>query len=304
MALEAKQISRAIAELADNLALGALDSEEYSDRSKLVASEAETILRSGETHFLVTVAGQNLRLPIVKFGSSVTSLNLFDFKELSVFAIYSLLRNKVRRFCDLGSNIGSHSLCLAALGASVRSWDPDMTVSRIQRELCREHGVNCTQVDAAAGILNGRASFIRLEDNQTGSHLVGKKPNPYGRTITYDVDVQDCRPDIAWADLVKMDIEGSESEILCQTPHKTLSRAFIICEVTDVRAAHNIYEYLSSAPVSMHLQRFGWRSPVSVQDLPSHHSHGSLLIVGHESRLRDGFDDKIGKIAASGYSRR
>jgi len=286
MVVEARQISRTIAELADSLALGALDSDGYSDRSKLVASEAETILRSGETHFLVTVAGQDLRFPIVKFGSSVTSLNLFDYKELSVFAIYSLLRNKVKRFCDLGSNIGSHSVCLAALGASVRSWEPDRTVSRIQRQLFREHGLNCTQVDAAAGVLNEDASFVRLEDNQTGSHLAGKKLNPYGRTTTYDVQVQDCRPEIAWADLVKMDIEGSESEILCQTPHETLSKAFIICEVTDERAAHNIYEYLSMAPVSMYLQRSGWRSPESVQDLPSHHSHGSLLVVGHENRLR------------------
>jgi len=285
MAAEAKQISRAIAELVDNLSLGALDSDGYSDRSKLVASETETILQSRETHFLVTVAGQDLRFPIVKFGSSVTSLNLFDYKELSVFAIYSLLRNKVKRFCDLGSNIGSHSVCLAALGASVRSWEPDRTVSRIQRELFREHGLDCTQVDAAAGILNEYASFVRLEDNQTGSHLLGKKPNPYGRSITFDVQVRDCRPDITWADLVKMDIEGSESEVICKTSLDVLAKAAIICEVTSSESAQHLFSYLSQAPVTVHSQRIGWSSPSSPGDMPSHHSHGSLLISGSESVL-------------------
>lgn len=298
MTAEAQQISRSILELSDNLALGALDSDDYLIRSEMVANEAAAILESGETHFLVNIAGQELRYPIVRFGSSVTSLNLFEYKELSVFALYALLSRKVERFCDLGSNIGSHSVCLAALGASVRSWDPDRTVSGIQRQLFREHGFSCTQIDAAAGIVNEGASFVRLEDNQTGSHLAGRKPNPYGRITTHYVEVKDCRPDIAWADLVKMDIEGSEAEILCQTAHEILSEAFIICEVTDKSAAHDLYEYLSVAPVSMFSQRYGWRIPVSVQDLPAHHSHGSLLIVGHESRLRSHlrgiFDECLG----------
>lgn len=286
MTAEATQISRAILELTYNLALGALDSDGYLDRSRMVASEAAAILETGETHFLVNIGGQELRFPIVRFGSSVTSLNLFEYKELSIFALYALLSRRVERFCDLGSNIGSHSVCLAALGASVRSWDPDSSVSRLQRELFREHVLTYTQVDAAAGIRNEYSSFVRLEDNQTGSHLAGRKPNPYGRMTTHYVEVKDCRPDIAWADLVKMDVEGSESEILCQTAHEVLSEAFIICEVTDESAARNLYEYLSVAPVSMFSQRNGWRTPASVQDLPEHHSHGSLLIVGHESSLR------------------
>jgi hypothetical protein len=141
-------------------------------------------------------------------------------------------------------------------------------------------------VEAAAGVTRDRVMFVHLDDNQTGSHVVGKKSAPYGAMTHFEVKVEDCRPDINWADLVKMDVEGSESEILCQTPYETLSHSLIVCEVTNQNSAQDMYEYLSSAPVSMYSQRSGWGRPASAHDLPSHHSHGSLLVVGHECRLQ------------------
>ena len=287
MLMYAQEISRAIRELTNDLTLGALDSTGYESRASRVAEEADEILRSGTSSFTLRIAERELRFPIVRFGPTITSMNLFDYKELSVFAIYGKFLRESNQFLDLGSNIGSHSLFAASLGATVRSWEPDRSVSSIQREMFRENGFTCTQVDAAAGAKFELATFVHLDDNQTGSHLVGKKSDPYGRTTSYEVQVEDCRQDIQWADLVKMDVEGSESEILCQTSYNTLSEVFIICEVTDNSAASDLYEYLSSAPVSMYSQRSGWRIPKSAHDLPSHHSHGSLLILGHESSTRN-----------------
>lgn len=288
MTIYAQEISRAIEELSENLALGALDADGYEERANKVAREADMILRSGETSFSISIGELELSFPIMRFGSTITSLNLFDYKELSVFAIYWMLHGKVERFLDLGSNIGTHSVVMAKLGATVRSYEPDNSVSRIHREITSQHGLNSELIDAAAGIRRGRASFVHIDDNQTGSHVLGKKPDPYGPLTRFEVQVEDCRPDIDWADLVKMDVEGSESEILSSTSGATLSNSLIICEVTSPDSAQQLFDYLSKAPVRMFVQATGWLTPSHAHKMPSHHSGGSLLIVGDSSTLSSG----------------
>jgi FkbM family methyltransferase len=281
--IHAKEISNALKELARDLRLGALDSEGYANRAARVASEACAILEQRASRFTVELSGAFIEIPVVRFGPTVTSLNLFDYKELSVFAIY--LRNSfmLRRFLDLGSNIGSHSLFVAKLGAQVRSWDPDESVSAIHRQMFSEHGLHANHVVAAAGALQRKSSFLRLEDNQTGSHLEGMKPSPYGPVTRIEVSVEDCRADIAWADFVKMDVEGVESEIICELSHDVLARIILVCEITNYDSSKKVYGYLQRAPVSMFCQKRGWLTPRSIEEMPTHHSHGSLVIIGHQS---------------------
>jgi len=283
--VHAEEISRAVAELSENLSLGALDSTGYAQRARRTELEAQEILKRGASEFTVAFGGQVLAFPVVRFGPSVSSLNLFDYKELSILAIYVQIKGRLTRFLDLGSNIGVHSIVAAQQGAIVRSWEPDRTVSTIQGSLFREHCMGCTQIDAAAGTATGRAMFIHLDDNQTGSHLVGKKNKPYGPAKCFEVQVEDCRSDIDWADLVKMDVEGSESDILCNTSHSTLARTMIICEVTSAEHADRLFHYLRQAPVVMFAQKLGWLTPKNLSEMPSHHSDGALLIVGDSSNL-------------------
>lgn len=283
----AEVISRAIKDLSFNVALGALDSAGYEERASAVAQEAEILLESGSPTFAVNYADQVMTIPLFRFGSSVTTLNLFDYKELSILALYQRFLNKFTKFLDLGSNIGVHSLAATILGATVRSWEPDVTVSGIQQQIFQRHGLSCTQVAAAAGVKSGRVDFIHLNDNQTGSHIAGKKPEPYGSLTTHEVEVRDVRGDMEWADLVKMDVEGCESEILTQTSYETLAKSLILCEVTSFEAARELYRYLDSAPVSLYCQKRGWQKPKSIHEMPSHHSHGSLVVIGHEyGRMR------------------
>jgi FkbM family methyltransferase len=283
----AEVISRAIRDLSLDVALGALDSAGYEERASEVAQEAAFLLESGSPTFAVNYADQVMTIPLFRFGSSVTTVNLFDYKELSIFALYQRFLNKFTKFLDLGSNIGVHSMAATILGATVRSWEPDITVSGIQRQIFQQHGLSCTLVAAAAGVKSGRADFIHLNDNQTGSHIAGKKPEPYGSLTTHEVEVRDVRGDIEWADLVKMDVEGSETEILTQTPYEILAKTSIVLELTSLEAARELFRYLDSAPVSLYCQKHGWQKPKSIQEMPSHHSHGSLVIIGHEyGRMR------------------
>jgi hypothetical protein len=108
------------------------------------------------------------------------------------------------------------------------------------------------------------------------------KPSPYGPVTRIEVSVEDCRADIAWADVVKMDVEGVESEIVCELSHDVLARTLLVCEITNQASAEKIFDYLDGAPVSVFCQKSGWLTPRSTEEMPTHHSHGSLVIIGSQ----------------------
>jgi FkbM family methyltransferase len=116
----------------------------------------------------------------------------------------------VRKIVDLGANIGLTALKLLAMfpHAQLVAVEPDPANARIlEATLARNDMLGRSRVvRAAASSASGQLRFV---GGQAGhSHAAG--PNEAG----FDVPMIDVFPELADADLLKMDIEGSEWPIL------------------------------------------------------------------------------------------
>lgn len=119
---------------------------------------------------------------------------------------------QVRSILDLGANVGLFGAFAAARwpSAKIVAFEPDPDNAAIHEIFIAENRLKdrLTLIRAAAGPRTGTAAFASGE--VALSHLV--EDGDAERAVT--VAIQDVLPQIAKADLVKMDIEGGEWAIL------------------------------------------------------------------------------------------
>lgn len=227
---------------------------------------------------------RGLEIPFTEMGK-VTSDDLFGPNEQVIFDFYEENRGRYRCAGDVGANLGVHSILMAMWGWRVRAFEPDPEIYAAMMENLEAHGVSCA-VDAYCGAVSdrgGAASFVRVLDNRTGSHLVGAK-KAHGPVEVLTVPLYDCRILFQWADFVKLDCEGHEAAIICAVPITNWDRVDCMLEVGSADAAVAIYRRLAGL-VPMWSQRRGWGRVRTLADMPTHHSEGSLFI-GRQSPFR------------------
>ena len=229
---------------------------------------------------------RGLDIPFVDFGGGVTSDSLFCDKEQPLFDFYEAAgkAGRYRRALDIGANIGIHSMIMARQGWTVRAFEPDRKhyvwlLANLQRNrigLCHEDHpyFDTGPYLGAVSDAPGRATFVRVKGNTTGSHLEGDK-RPYGDLERFTVDVVDCRPLIAWADFAKIDCEGGEARILLTVQHDC--RCEFMIEVGTLENAEAIYGHFAGRR-GMWAQKIGWKPVRGLGDMPAHHNHGALFI--------------------------
>ncbi|MEQ8331568.1 FkbM family methyltransferase [Nisaea sp.] len=223
--------------------------------------------------------------PYFSMGS-VDSVNLFALDELILFHIYRTYLGCRQKVLDLGANLGLHSIVLGRLGHEVRSFEPDP----IHFELLRHNlGANAvsgqvTPINAAVGLEDGEAMFVRVKGNTTGSHLAGMKLNPYGELDEFGVTVKRFQPLLDWADFVKMDIEGAEADVIETTDPSSWVSKQAVMEVGSEASAQRIFNFFQDVKVNLFAQKIGWRKVSSLKDMPFSHRDGSLF-VSKEDRL-------------------
>lgn len=229
---------------------------------------------------------RGLNIQHVDFGGGITSDNLFDEKEQALFDFYTESKLRYKKALDIGANIGVHTILMAQNGWEVRAFEPD---SNHYRELMKNATGNLYGFRGSIMTLgavsdhSGKAEFVRVKGNTTGSHLKGDK-QPYGDTEEFTVPVFDCRPLFEWADFCKMDCEGHEARLLLTLT--TDSRCEFMAEVGNYANANLIYAHIRTLPqYRMWAQRSGWQEVKDVAGMPTHHSHGALFI-GAERPLK------------------
>ena len=216
---------------------------------------------------------RGLDIPFVDFGGGVTTDSLFCDKEQPIFDFYSASNDRYRRALDIGANIGVHSLLMARNGWSVQAFEPDPYHFAMLRRNTDLHP-SIISVQAAVSDAPGRAQFVRVKGNTTGSHLEGDK-RPYGDLERFTVDVVDCRPLLAWADFAKIDCEGGEARILLTVQPDC--RCEFMIEVGTLENAEAIYGHFAGRR-GMWAQKIGWKPVRGLGDMPAHHNHGALFI--------------------------
>jgi FkbM family methyltransferase len=218
-----------------------------------------------------------LSFPFHRMGA-VDSLNLFDFDELVTFAFYWANRRLYRRAVDFGANLGLHSIVMVRCGFAVRSFEPDPIHAELLARNLALNGAEPEVHRAAVSIEAGRAAFVRVLGNTTGSHLAGAKPNPYGALDRFEVAVEAAAPHLAWADLAKIDIEGHEAVLLTGLPPSTWQRTDAFVEVGSAANAAAIFAHLHGTGIRLFAERLGWDEVTRAEHMPTSHRDGPLFI--------------------------
>lgn len=223
-----------------------------------------------------------LSLPYFEMGN-ITSLELFGLDELILFAFYHRNRATYRRVADFGANIGLHSIILSRCGFEVRSFEPDpVHLERLRQNLAL-NGVAPEVHESAVSHAAGRAEFIRVLGNTTGSHIAGAKSDPYGELERFEVEIVDARLHLDWADLVKIDIEGHEAELVCALPPETWVTTDAVLEIGTEANAEAIFRHLDGSPARIFTQKTGWQRASRVADMPFSHRDGSAFISARDA---------------------
>ena len=218
-----------------------------------------------------------IAMPYFKMGN-IDSLDLFGLDEIIIFAFYHLNRARYRKVVDFGANIGLHTIMMSRCGFDVRSFEPDpVHLDRLKANLA----LNAAKSDvraAAVSLEDGKAEFVRLVGNTTGSHIKGAKNDAYGPTELFEVKLEAAAPHLAWADLAKIDIEGHEAALLTGLPPETWRSTDAILEVGSEANAHQIFRHLNGSGVNLFAQKIGWKRVASANDMPTSHRDGSLFL--------------------------
>ena len=88
----------------------------------------------------------------------------------------------------------------------------------------------------------GKAKFVRVVGNTTGSHLEGAKDS-YGDLEHFEVEVEDFRKIIDWADFLKIDVEGHEATLICSTVKDHWAGVDAVLEIGNMENAAKIFNH-------------------------------------------------------------
>jgi FkbM family methyltransferase len=253
-------------------------SPEYTRLKQEIRTEVEKCFSIAEPKAVAFGPFGELVFPYFKMGN-IDSMNLFDLDELIIFSFYWKNRKKYHRVLDVGANIGLHSVILSKCDYEVQSYEPDpIHFKMIERNLELNKCRNVKVVQAAVSSQQGEMEFIRVLGNTTGSHLAGSKPNPYGQLEKFIVKVDSFKPLLAWADLVKMDVEGHEKVVLESTRRGDWTGKDALVEIENEENAAAVYEYSKVLGVNLFTQKTGWQKVSRREDMPSSYHDGTLFV--------------------------
>lgn len=221
-----------------------------------------------------------IKFPFFKMGQ-INSAKLFGLDELILFAFYYTNRNRYKKTLDLGANIGLHTLIMKKLGFQVISYEPDsIHLAQIEKVMDLNDLSTEGLTPRAISDKRGTMDYIRILGNTTGSHLLGSKEEVYGPTEIVSTEVDDILEVLSQGnfDFVKMDVEGHEVVLLNRITTQSITSTDIMLEIGSEKNANAIFSILSDKKIPAYAQKTNWARVEKLQDLPSHHTHGSLFL--------------------------
>jgi len=265
----------------------------YQLLKKIARAEVESVL--GEASKLRPVdfgPFGKIVFPYHQMGTA-SSVNLFDLDELIIFSFYWENRKRYKNVADIGANLGLHSIVLSRCGFKVCSYEPDPEHFKVLKKNLTLN--KCVHVSAHNTAVSNNAAmkeFIRVLGNTTGSHIAGSKSNPYGKLERFPVKTQEIQGIMQWADLVKIDVEGHETDILLTTKRSDWIGTDAMVEVQNRDNAKAIFKHFKKMKVNLFSQKTNWQRVMSQDTMPNGYKEGSLFITA-DSKMAYG-RNKIG----------
>ena len=222
-----------------------------------------------------SILGIDIKFPSISLGA-VKSRHFFGIDEVLIYHFYKRNKDKYKRVADIGANCGLHTKILCELGYIVDSYEPDITHANFARKYLNDHPNNNFYQKAVSNY-SGKATFTRVINNSTGSYINDKKVG-YGPLEKYQVEVINATELNDKYDLIKMDIEGSESDVLISFDNNFYQNTDIIAEISTERARELLWDYFNKINIKIYSQKTGWELISKIEDLPTSHRQGSIFI--------------------------
>tara|TARA_B100000212_G_C27295251_1_gene499084 strand:- start:100 stop:1008 length:909 start_codon:yes stop_codon:yes gene_type:complete len=248
-------------------------SEIYKISKKLLI--AKYAMHFDQNNSIDKILDIDINFPSVSLGT-ITSRHFFGIDEVLIYQFYKRNKNRYKKVADIGCNCGLHSKILCELGYLVDSFEPDITHSNFAKKFLNNHPNN-SFFQKAVSNYTGKANFTRIVNNTTGSYINDKKTS-YGPTEQYEVDVINAFDLSFNYDLIKMDIEGSEADVLRAFDPKIFDNTDIIAEVSTEETRILLWELFSKLNIKVYSQKTGWNLIKKINDLPTSHREGSIFI--------------------------
>lgn len=167
--------------------------------------------------------------------------NLFNINELFILNYY--FKNTLKKFIDIGANIGLHSIINAVNNKSVTSYEPDPIIFD---ELLNNIQINNARIEAKNNAIsnqNSKIKFNRVLNNLTASGIEGKKEF-YGPKEIFEIKALDSKNLNIQDSLVKIDAEGSEADIVCNFDPNSIEDTDFIIEIGNSDNSKKIFNFL------------------------------------------------------------
>ena len=256
----------------------------YQARARSLKARKSQIRESLEEGFFNLGEVGRVNFSLTNLGN-LDSSDLFGLDELILFSFYWKNRSNYRNFIDLGANIGLHTAIAGKLGYNVEAVEPDSFHFQVLQENTTANGLqNVTLRNEAISSQvgeDGHVSFIRVLGNTTSSFVNGAKDSAYGDLEQVMVRARKFSELDAKDGLVKVDIEGSEVDLLCSLTPEAFTRFDFLAEIGSSSNRTKIWDCLSGTDrkVKIFPQKLSWEQASSASDLPSSYKEGSVFIT-------------------------
>ena len=224
----------------------------------------------------------SFKFPYHQFGN-VSTVDLVNFSELSLFRIYTVISKEYDYALDLGANIGLHSMAMSRAGfKSIFAIEADpLHKDTFIKTLNDNEITNVTLENIAISGIRGHAIFSRLLGNTTGSHIAGSKETTYGGITQFELLTKPIS-DFLIPDkkvFIKMDIEGHEADALLGLQSPAWDWIEMCLEIGSSESAVKIFEYCLEENLHIFCEKLDWKKATTVEELPINWRGGSVLIT-------------------------
>ena len=171
-------------------------------------------------------------------------------------------------FCDIGANIGQHSLFMSLYAEQVHAFEPFTAVrSRLEHHIGLNNISNVAVHATALGDSNGEFEFFAPTGSNRGigSFLASttiKGNTSIGKLKVAKGDDYFTNHHIGPIQLIKIDVEGFEKSVLHGLKNTMISsRPVIVCEVTygESESFQSLQEFKDALPNDYQIFRFNTR---------------------------------------------
>ena len=206
---------------------------------------------------------------------NINSTHLFGIDELFLFKFYEKNKQRYKKVCDIGCNIGLHSLILNKLGYEVQSYEPDPNHVKIAKKIFKKNKCKINLINKAVSNKKGKANFTRILGNTTGS-FIGNKKTAYGKLKKFKVNLENAINLVGKFDLYKIDAEGSEIDILRCFKSNDFRKSDFVMEISTKQNAKELWKFFKN--LKMYSQKNSWKKISKFEHIPTSHLEGSIII--------------------------